>query len=173
MKAALYTLHYIHSTHDYGISFSSEDIAPMYTFIHFPPSTNVEAYKDAVPPKPDNSSTLSAYSDTCWGSQIGSAVADGTLLPLFKFRSMNGSIIFCNGGPVGWTGKCQERTSLSSCEAKIQATNATSKKLSTFVIFVEEFLILETFSPTYPNQLFYTIIQQQLCLCQMVIKYDF
>jgi hypothetical protein len=73
----------------------------MHSLIHFSPSTDVEAYKDAVPPKPINSSTLSAYSNACWGSQIGSAIADGTLLPLFKFCSMNGGIIFCNGGPVG------------------------------------------------------------------------
>ncbi len=34
--------------------------------IHFPPSTNVEAYEDAIPaPKPTNSSTLLAYSDAC------------------------------------------------------------------------------------------------------------
>jgi hypothetical protein len=83
MKAALYTLCYIHSMHDYGISFSSEDIAHMHSFIHFPSSTNVKAYKDAVPPKLVNSSTLSAYSDPCWGSQIGSVVAVSTLLPLF------------------------------------------------------------------------------------------
>jgi hypothetical protein len=107
MKAALYALHYIHSMHDYGISFSSEDIAPMHFCIHFSPSADVEANKDAVPPKPINSSTLSAYSDACWGSQIGSAIANGTLLPLFKFRGMNGSIIFCNRGPVVWIGKRQ------------------------------------------------------------------
>jgi hypothetical protein len=65
MKAALYTPHYIPSTHDYGISFSSEDIAPMHLFIYFPRSTDVGAYEDAVPPKPVNSSTLSANSDVC------------------------------------------------------------------------------------------------------------
>jgi hypothetical protein len=120
--------------HDYGISFSSEDIAPMRSFIHFPPSTNVEAYKDTVPPKPVNSSTLSAYSDACWDSQIGSAVANSTLLPLFKFHSMNGGIIFYNGGSVGWIGKDQELTPLSSCEVEIRATNtnATSKKAVDF-----------------------------------------
>ncbi len=132
MKRALYALHYIHSMHDYGISFSSKDIAPMHSFIYFPPSTNAEAYEDAVPPKPLKSSTLSAYSDACWGSQIGSTIADGTLLPIFKFRSMDGGIIFCKGGPVGWIGKCKERTSLSSCEAEIWATNATSKKVVDF-----------------------------------------
>ena len=132
MKAALYALHYIHSTHDYGISFTSDSVAPMHCYIHFPPSTDVEAYTDALPPTPTTSSTLSSYSDACWGSQIGNAVADGTLLPLFKFRSMSGGIVFRNGGPVGWLGERQEQTSLSSCEAEIRATNATSKKVVDF-----------------------------------------
>jgi hypothetical protein len=104
----------------------------MHSFIHFPPSINVKAYKDAVPLKPTNSSTLLAYSDACWGSQIGSAVADGTLLPLFKFCSMNGDIVSWHGGLIGWIGNQQERTSLSSCEAEIWATNATSKKVVDF-----------------------------------------
>jgi len=94
MKAALYVLHYIHSTHDYGISYTSDSVAPMHCYIHFPPLTDVEAYTDALPPTSSNSSTLSSYSDACWGSQVGSAVADGTLLPLFKFRSMSGGIVF-------------------------------------------------------------------------------
>jgi hypothetical protein len=76
MKAALYGLHYIHSTFDFGISFTSDLVAPMYLYIHHPPSTDVEAYVDAVPSMPTTSPTISAYSDICWGSQIGSAVAD-------------------------------------------------------------------------------------------------
>jgi hypothetical protein len=132
MKAALYVLHYIHSTHDFGISFTSNDTAPMHSYVHFPPSSDTEAYDDAVPPKLSSSNTISAYSDACWGSQLGSSVADGTLLPLFKFRSMNGGIIFKNGGPLGWLGERQDRTSLSSCEAEIRATNATSKKVVDF-----------------------------------------
>jgi hypothetical protein len=99
MKAGLYlyALHCIHSTHDNRISFTSEDIASMHSFIHFPPSTNVDAYEDAVPPKPTNSSTLLVYSDACWGAQVGSTVLDGTLLPLFKFHSIKRGIIFQNG----------------------------------------------------------------------------
>jgi hypothetical protein len=54
------------------------------------------------------------------------------LLPLFKFSSMNGGIILKNGGPIGWIGEHQERTSLSSCKAEIRATNATSKKVVDF-----------------------------------------
>ena len=45
---------------------------------------------------------------------------------------MSGGIIFRNGGPVGWLGERQGRTSLSSCEAEIHTTNATSKKVMDF-----------------------------------------
>ncbi len=129
MKTALYAFHYIHSTHNYGISFTSESIGPMHSFIHYPPSTDIEAYQDATAPTVINLSTLSSYSDACWGSQIGSAVMDGTLLPLFKFWSMSGGIVFKRGGPLGWLSKRQDHTSLSSCEVEICATSATSKKV--------------------------------------------
>jgi hypothetical protein len=78
---------------------------------------------------PSSESPLTSYSDACWGSQIGLAVRDGTLLPLYKCRSMSGGIIFCQGGPIEWTAVCQECTSLSSCEAEIHATNKVSKLL--------------------------------------------
>ena len=45
---------------------------------------------------------------------------------------MNGGIVFKNGGPIGWLGDHQDCTSLSSCEAEIQATYATSKKVVNF-----------------------------------------
>jgi hypothetical protein len=117
---------------DFGISFTLDNIAPMHSYVHFPPFTDIKAYDNAVPPKLGCSNTLSAYSDACWGSQLGSSVAKGTLLPLFKCRSMNSGIIFKNGGHIGWLGKHQERTSLSFCKAKIRATNATSKKVFDF-----------------------------------------
>jgi hypothetical protein len=50
MKAAPHALHYIHSKHDYGILFTSKSVAPMYLYIHYPPSMDVEAYQDATPP---------------------------------------------------------------------------------------------------------------------------
>ncbi len=55
MKAALHVLHYIHSTHNYGISFTSDLVAPMHLYIHYPPNTDVEAYQDAIPPHSHNS----------------------------------------------------------------------------------------------------------------------
>ena len=103
MRAALHVLHYIHSTHDFGIHFTSSSTDPVHTFVHFPDSSDVEAYTDAKPPSPSHQSPLTTYSDACWGSQIGLAVCDGTLLPLFKIRSMSGGIVFCQGGPIGWT----------------------------------------------------------------------
>jgi hypothetical protein len=45
---------------------------------------------------------------------------------------MNGGIVFKNGGPIGWLGERQERTSLSFYKAEIRATNATSKKIVDF-----------------------------------------
>ena len=132
MRAALYGLHYFHFTHDYGISFTYASVAPMHCYIHFSPLTDAEAYSYAILPTPATSSTLSSYSDACWGSQIGSAVVDGTLLPLFKFWSMIGGIVFWYGRPLGWLCDRQEQASLSSCEAEICATNATSEKVVDF-----------------------------------------
>ena len=126
-KAVLYVLHYIHSTHDYGISFTSEDKNPIHTYLHFPDSSDTEAYHDAVAPTPSNSHKLTTYSDACWGSQIGNAVKDGVPLQLFKCRSMSGAIIFRSGGPISWKSVRQDKTSLSSCEAEIRATNEASK----------------------------------------------
>ncbi len=129
MKAALHALHYIHSTHNFGIHFTLLATDPCHTFVHFPDLSDVEAYTDAKPLSPSHKSPCISYSNACWGSQIGLAVRDGTLLPLFECRSMRGGIIFCQGGPIAWTAVCQERTSLSSCEAEICATNEVSKLL--------------------------------------------
>jgi hypothetical protein len=126
MKAVLYVLHYIHFTHDYGISFTSNDTALMHSYIHFPPSTDTEAYDNAIPSTLASPNTLLACSNACWGSQLGSSVADGPILPLFKFRSMNGGIVFKNRGPVGWLDEHQEHTCLSSCEVKICGTTDAS-----------------------------------------------
>ncbi len=127
MKAALYVLHYIHSTHDYGISFTSNDVMPMHSYVHFPSSSNTEAYDGTVPPQLCSLNTLLAYSNACLSSQLGNSVADGTLLPLFKFRSMNGGIVFKNVCPIGWLDKRQDCTPLSFCNAEIRATSTTSK----------------------------------------------
>ena len=126
-NAALYVLQYIHSTIDYGFAFTSAEKAPLHTYMTFPHSSDTEAYTDALPPRTDQHHRLTTYSDACWGSQIGNAIREGIQLPLFKFRSMSGAIIFRSGGPITWKTDRQERTSLSSCDAEIRATNMGSR----------------------------------------------
>ncbi len=122
-NAALYVLHYIHSTINYGISFTSTEKAPLHTYMHFPHSSDTEAYGDALPPKPSQHYLLTTYSDACWGSQLGNRVWAGIQLPLFKFRSMSGAIIFRSGGPLTWKTEQQERSSFSSSDDRILRWN--------------------------------------------------
>jgi hypothetical protein len=126
LNAALYVLHYIHSTIDYGFTFSSNATVPLHTCMSFPHRSDTNAYVDAVPPKPGDHHRLTTYSDACWGSQISKAIQAGIQLPLFKFQSMSGEILFCLGGPITWKADRQDWTSLSSCEAEIRATNMGS-----------------------------------------------
>ncbi len=118
-NAALYTLHYIHSMIDYGFTFTSKERGPLHSFMSFPPPSDTEAYTDAIPPSKDQHHCLTMYSDACWGSQLGHAIREGLHLPLFKFCSMSGAIVMHSGGPTAWKADRQERTSLSSCKAKI------------------------------------------------------
>jgi hypothetical protein len=129
MKATLYALHYVHSTYDYGITFTSSVTSPIHTYVHFLTLSDVEAYTDVIPPSQTNCAPLTAYSNACWGSQIGSAIRDGTLPPLFKFRSMSGGVVFWQGGPLSWMAIHQDQTALSSGEADIRATNEMSKSV--------------------------------------------
>jgi len=116
MCAAIYALHYIHSTHDYGITFTSSITSPIHTYVHFPDSSDAEAYTDAIPPSQTKCAALTSYSDANWGSQIGSAVRDGTLLPLFKFRSMSGGVVFDKVGR--YHGQVLDRIRLLSARVK-------------------------------------------------------
>jgi hypothetical protein len=65
MKAALYTLHYIHSTHDYSITFTSSITSPIHTHIHFLDSLDDKADTDAIPPSRTTCAPLTAYSNAC------------------------------------------------------------------------------------------------------------
>jgi len=126
-NAALYVLHYIHSTFNFGFTFMSKTQLPLHMFMLIPPSSDTEAYTDAIPPTPAQHHRLSTYSDACWGSQLDNAICEGIQLPLFKFRSMSIAIVIGSGGPIAWKADCQERTALSSCDAEIWATNMGSR----------------------------------------------
>ena len=123
MKLALYAHQYIHSTHDYDISFTSKAKRPMQTYLHQPHETGMEAFEDAVAPTPKQSHRVTTYIDANWGSQIGNALRKEMPVPLLKLRSMSGAMMFRMNGPLAWKTERQPLTSLSSCEAEINATN--------------------------------------------------
>ncbi|KAL7529275.1 hypothetical protein ACHAWF_008497 [Thalassiosira exigua] len=99
----------------------------MHTYINYPDSSNVEAYDDAKRPSDGTSRKCTTYSNACWGSQLGNSVLMEMWMPLFKFCSMSGGIIFRSGGPITWFSERQERSSHSSCEAEIRATDHAAR----------------------------------------------
>lgn len=133
-KSAIHLLKYIYSTADYGISFHSNDSNTLQAFNHFPHHHDKEAYSGATPPAPGNCTTLTAFSDACWGGQVGNAVPNGTELELFKLHSMSGFLICRTGGPLAWKSIRQNQTALSSCEANVPRSynrSGTALKIST------------------------------------------
>ncbi len=113
LNAALYVLHYIHSTINYKFTFLSKALVPLHSYMSFPHRSNTKAYRDLVPPTEKDHHRLTTYSVACWGSQISNAAHTGVLLPLFKFCSMSGVILFRSGGPITWKAVRQDRTYLS------------------------------------------------------------
>ena len=53
---------------------------------------------------------------------------DGEEIELFKYCSMSDYLIIRCGGPIAWKAVHQERTSRSTYEAEIRATNEASKE---------------------------------------------
>jgi len=141
-KSALHVLKYLVSTSEYGISYHSNSCNTLQAFNHFPNHHDKEAYSDATPPSPSECHQLTAYSDACWGSQIGNSVPDGTEIELFKFRSLSGYLICMSGGPIAWGSDRQEHTALSSCEAEIMATSECMKMLMSIKLRAQDLGIL-------------------------------
>lgn len=128
-KAAIHVLKYLHSTSEYGLSYHSDSTQTLQAYNHFPHHHDKEAYTDAIPPSPSECPQLTAFSDACWGGQIGNSVPDGTPIELFKLRSLSGFIICRSGGPIAWKSIRQAQTALSSCEAEVVATNECTTEL--------------------------------------------
>ena len=147
-KAAIHALKYLFSTSDYGTSFSSKASSTLQAHNHFPQHHDKEAYIDAIPPSPSECDRLTAFSDACWGGQIGNSVPDGTPLELFKLRSLSGHIICRAGGPISWKCLRQEHTALSSAEAEIIATNECIKEVLSIKNRAEDIDIADATNPT-------------------------
>ena len=122
-KAAVHALKYLTSTNEYGISFHSQISSTIQASNHFPHHHDKEAYSESTAPSPSECHQLTAFCNSNWGGQFGSAVKDGTPLELFRFRALSGFLICLSGGPISWKSIRQNQTALSSCEAEIMATN--------------------------------------------------
>lgn len=129
VDAALYAIKYLRQTVDYGIAFHSSAPSSSTGFVHFPFHHDIEAYSDALPPTAADQHELTAYSDACWGSQLGGTTTVGDEIDMFKLRSMSGYIVIRAGGPVTWSSVRQQRTSRSSCEAEVRATDECAKEV--------------------------------------------
>ena len=67
---------------------------------------------------------------------------------MFKYRSISGFIIFLCEGLVTWKFIRQPHTSLSSCEAKVQATNNCKKLIQNFRHFLSDLSQIDLYIPT-------------------------
>ncbi len=148
VDAALYAIKYLRQTVDYGIAFHSKAPSATSGFIHFPFHHDLEAYSDALPPTAAEQQDLTAYSDACWGSQLGGAVTVGEEIDMFKLRSMSGFIVIRAGGPIAWSSVRQERTSRSSCEAEVRATDECAKEILSIRHRGQDIGLDDTTSPT-------------------------
>jgi len=148
VDAALYAVRYLRSTVDFGIAYHSNASSPASAFVHFPFHHDLEAYKDALPPTAAEHQHLTAYSDACWGSQLGSSLSPGTEINMFKLRSMSGYIVIRTGGPISWAAVRQERTSQSSCEAEVRATDECIKEVLSVRFRTQDIGLTDHSTPT-------------------------
>ena len=144
MDSAYYAIKYLRSTASFGIAFHSNSDSISSGYIHFPFHHDMEAYKDAIPPTAAEHFQLTSYSDACWGTQFGTAIAPGQEVELFKYRSMSGFIVLRSGGPLAWGAVRQERTSRSSCEAEVRATDECIKEVLSIRTRAEDIGLLES-----------------------------
>lgn len=140
----MYVIKYLQSTINYhGIAFLSDTTATTTGLLHFLFHHNVEAFKDTLAPTAAEHDQLKAYSEACWGSQIGSLVPVGTNLEMFQFRSMSGYLILWARGPIAQSAICQEYTSQSSYEAEVWDTDKCIKDILSIWYWCDDICLLD------------------------------
>jgi hypothetical protein len=106
LDAVKYVGHYILSTHDLGLHFSSRPNSSLESYLHFPL---------------DSGSTIQSFCDSIWGPQDTSHPSAPNQRPvsIHESRSICGHLLFMGGCPILWKTHKEARISHSSCEAKI------------------------------------------------------
>jgi len=140
--AAWYVAHYLATTRNLGIYFTSTRSSTLESFLHFPL------------PQP-----LLSMSDANWGPQDASTkkLPD---LPLFTSRSMSAFYIDLFG-PLHWLSKWQTVTAGSSAEVEIYATDECVKFLLELVQLLEFLQVKHLFMPSV--NIIYN--DNQACMC--------
>ena len=146
MEAALCVVRYLRSTTSQGIAYHSSESAATSAYLHYPPAHDREAYTDAQP-RP-GLSDMQGFCDANWGSQLGDAIRDGEEVEMFKFRSVSGYLVMRCGGPIAWKAIRQGRTSRSTCEAEIRATDEAVKEILSLRHRSDDMNLSDSNSPT-------------------------
>jgi len=141
LDAAKYVGKYLKATASLGLLYSSRSNSQLEAFLYFP-----------APNKDVSGSNLSllAFADANWGPQDASKPSLETTreISLDETKSICGHILFYGGSPVFWTSHKEKRTSGSSCEAEIKATNSCTKSILWFRHILSDLNLLPSSSPT-------------------------
>jgi len=137
LDAAKYVGKYVKATASLGIFFSSRHNSKLEAFVFFPVGQS-----DKTP--------LTAFADANWGPQEASRPNESNIreISLNETRSICGHIIFMCGSPIYWSSHKEKRTSGSSCEAEIKATNACAKSILMFRHVLSDLGLIDVSVPT-------------------------
>jgi hypothetical protein len=141
LDAAKYVGRYLKATASLGLLYSSCSNSQLEGFVYFPTPNN------------DSSGTnlsLLAFADANWGPQDASKPSTEFTreISLDETKSICGHILFFGGSPVFWASHKEKRTSGSSCEAEIKATNSCTKSILWFRHILSDLNLLQSSSPT-------------------------
>ena len=145
LDAIKYIGRYLKSTADLGLMFSSMGNPTLEAFIHFPVS------EDVVTPAGVVSPVCTGFCDANWGPQDASVPPVGASLrpvSLQETRSICGHVLFMAGAPIKWHTHKEKRTSRSSCEAEIKATDECVKSVQQFRHLLDELGLLNSSTST-------------------------
>jgi len=132
---------YLKSTADLGLVFSSMGNPTLEAFVHFPLSEDVTTSEGVV------TSPCTGFCDVNWGPQDASVPRSNTSLhsvSLHETRSICGHVLFMAGAPIKWYMHKEKRTSHSSCEAEIKATDECVKSVQQFCNLLDELDLLDS-----------------------------
>jgi hypothetical protein len=144
LEAAKYLGKYLKATAGLGLLYSSRHNSKLEGFVFFPVN-NVNAQNTGL--------EVLAFADANWGPQDASKPTAQNVreISMDETKSICGHIIFFGGAPVFWASHKESRTSGSSCEAEIKATNLCTKSLLWFRHLLSDIglIVLDIPTPLY------------------------